>query len=112
MSHKNWDKDRAAELLAQGKTSKQIAEEIGVSIATVGRWRAGLAKTQIPPKEPPAAIPAEPPQTVPESDTETPHFCTVRIETEIGEISLRAATGEAALALAEGLVTHTAGEST
>jgi hypothetical protein len=48
MSRKAWDEERARGLLAEGKTNFEVAEMVGISVATLSAWkkREGLTQTR------------------------------------------------------------------
>lgn len=55
-----WDQERARELLAEGKTSREIADEIGVTLATIRNWRHKIKTQERSATEPPAAATEDP----------------------------------------------------
>ena len=114
MRNRNWDREKAAALYAEGKSDAEIAEAVGVMPSTIASWRrkqklsthaaaaAPTADESPVLNENAAAPPRTPPTILPMPEPDVP---SIRIELECGYVNAQAESHEALLSLAEGLVT-------
>lgn len=114
MRNRNWDREKATALYAEGKSDAEIAEAVGVMPSTIGSWRrkqklsAHAAAAAPTADETPAlnktaaAPPRNTPTILPMPEPDVP---SIRIELECGYVKAQAESHEALLSLAEGLVT-------